>query len=1525
MSQRRARRRPTLRRIVLAAVAALATATGTLAVAPPASAAGPWFVAPNGNNLASCLSAGTPCATIAGAVAKAGFVNGDTINVAAGTYTGVTGFTTKGANIVGSGNVVLDGNNNGSFATITVNGNITVSLTNLTIRNGSSTLYGGGIGVVAGTVTTNNVVLRDNKGVNGAAAVVYQGATLKMTGGSIVNNVATATSQLNGGGGGVYVAGKAGAVPAGRLTLDGVSVENNTAVGATFLFAGNGGGIFNAGTTEVRNSTFSGNRAVVSTANPLRSGQGGAIANAAQDADDAPRLTVEDTTITGGLAAGQLNATSGGGIANVETSLGGTSVSGDLTLTDADLVGNTAVAGGGLYNGGTLSATGGSFASNTAYSGGGVYQSPIVLATANPSGTFDGTDFDANTAHGQNLANFGNGGAILNGEQLTVRNASFTGNRAVASSAASALSGWGGTILNAPVAAGDAPDLIVESSSIDGGAVAANALIGGGIANVGNLLAVAGGVPGRLTLTGTSVTSNVAAAGGGIYTGGATTITGGSLQDNAATHGSAGYGGGLYASPSPVTQPAFDLTLDDVDVTGNSAALLGGGLAVLDKVTAKVLDGSSVSGNDSGVSAGGIYNAGDLTVSASEVSGNDAGFQGGGIFNGSGVATDTPNLTLTNTSVTDNTSASGGGGLLTARGATLTATGGEVSGNTSVGGGGVLVADHAPASFDGTDFVGNTASAAGGGAILNAGTLSVSHATLSGNQAVQTTGNTGLGGAIYSGSTAANAVTSLRLDASTISGNQAAAGSALVTYSPGAGATNTTSIDRSTISDNTSSSTIGAIEQFHPLTIRSSTITDNLSAGGNGGLALAAPSTVGVTGTILTGNTGAECTGAVNDGGHNLTDGTGGPCGFSPARNDLVGDPQLGALTANGGPTDTRLPGPASPALDKIPADTSTTLTDAVSGAPVALCGAGGSDQRGVGRPQGAQCDIGAVEAAQVAPTVDGPATADFTVGSAAVPVVYTGTGSPKATLSASGLPAGVTFTDNGDGTGSLAGTPAPGTGGDHTVTITATNEAGSGSKDVALTVRQAPVLSGPSGATYRVGQPGGPDEFTQTSGHPEATLSTDSTLPGGVTFTPQPGGKGTIAGTPDAGSGGLYPITIKGSNGTPPDATWPFQLIVEEAPGITGPADATFTVGAAGASGDFVGSGYPAPAFTATGLPAGLGVTSTGAGTARLTGTPADGTGGVHAVTVTADNGIESPASQPVVVTVNEAPELFGAAAVRFVAGTAGSTDFTSDGFPQASLTVVGGLPSGVSFVDNGNGTATLSGTAAVSAVGTYQLTVRASNGVDPTATLAVTLVIAPPLSIDTTTLPAASIGTPYGASIVASGGQPAYTFSLAGGSLPAGLSLAPNGTVTGTPTGPTGTSTFTVRVTDSANPQQSVTKQVKLTVDKGATTLDVDPVLIQLSKPLGIEVKLGTVSATLTGGSPAQPIAGQTVTFKAGMGGAVTVCSGVTDANGKVSCKMNAANTLIVILSLQVRAHFAGNASWKPSDGHAPLGGVV
>ena len=88
-------------------------------------------------------------------------------------------------------------------------------------------------------------------------------------------------------------------------------------------------------------------------------------------------------------------------------------------------------------------------------------------------------------------------------------------------------------------------------------------------------------------------------------------------------------------------------------------------------------------------------------------------------------------------------------------------------------------------------------------------------------------------------------------------------------------------------------------------------------------------------------------------------------------------------------------------------------------------------------------------------------------------------------------------------------------------------------------------------------------------------------------------------------------------------------------------------------------------------------------------------------------------------------------------------------------------------------------------------------------------------PLFIATTSLPDGVIGQAYASAVVAIGGktQP-YVFSVPPGSLPAGLTLTAVGTLTGTPTGPSGTSTFTVQVADSSLPPRTTMRTLAIRV---------------------------------------------------------------------------------------------------------------
>jgi hypothetical protein len=87
----------------------------------------------------------------------------------------------------------------------------------------------------------------------------------------------------------------------------------------------------------------------------------------------------------------------------------------------------------------------------------------------------------------------------------------------------------------------------------------------------------------------------------------------------------------------------------------------------------------------------------------------------------------------------------------------------------------------------------------------------------------------------------------------------------------------------------------------------------------------------------------------------NLSDDT--SCGLATGT-DRQRAPNLGAHANNAGPTLTRVPQPGSPLIDSIPA--ASCHADGASGVT--------ADQRGITRPQGAGCDIGAVEVAVARP-----------------------------------------------------------------------------------------------------------------------------------------------------------------------------------------------------------------------------------------------------------------------------------------------------------------------------------------------------------------------------------------------------------------------------------------------------------------------------------------------------------------------------------------------------------------------------
>jgi peptidyl-prolyl cis-trans isomerase SurA len=168
-----------------------------------------------------------------------------------------------------------------------------------------------------------------------------------------------------------------------------------------------------------------------------------------------------------------------------------------------------------------------------------------------------------------------------------------------------------------------------------------------------------------------------------------------------------------------------------------------------------------------------------------------------------------------------------------------------------------------------------------------------------------------------------------------------------------ANASGSTTCVNSTIADNSGA---GIVAHEGDVMLASCTIA------GNGGTGIETASGQAVVhNTLIAGNV-QGCSGRVSSKGYNLTDDA--RCGFEQSGDQTSDDPRLGALSGNGGPTQTKALTGGSAAIDG---------GDPNGCADPTTSGLLSTDQRGARRPAGARCDIGAFEAqAAVAGTVVG-------------------------------------------------------------------------------------------------------------------------------------------------------------------------------------------------------------------------------------------------------------------------------------------------------------------------------------------------------------------------------------------------------------------------------------------------------------------------------------------------------------------------------------------------------------------------
>ena len=119
-----------------------------------------------------------------------------------------------------------------------------------------------------------------------------------------------------------------------------------------------------------------------------------------------------------------------------------------------------------------------------------------------------------------------------------------------------------------------------------------------------------------------------------------------------------------------------------------------------------------------------------------------------------------------------------------------------------------------------------------------------------------------------------------------------------------------------------------------------------------------------------------------------------------------------------------------------------------------------------------------------------------------------------------------------------------------------------------------------------------------------------------------------------------------------------------------------------------------------------------------------------------------------------------------------------------------------------------------------TYTLACTGSAGTQ-TSSAVLTVQAVQPLVISNSSLPGGMVGSAYSATLAASGGITPYTWSLASGTLPAGLSLnATTGALSGSPKAAAAATALTFKVTDAEQPAQSKTVSLSLTIAAAASS---------------------------------------------------------------------------------------------------------
>jgi hypothetical protein len=487
---------------------------------------------------------------------------------------------------------------------------------------------------------------------------------------------------------------------------------------------------------------------------------------------------------------------------------------------------------------------------------------------------------------------------------------------------------------------------------------------------------------------------------------------------------------------------------------------------------------------------------------------------------------------------------------------------------------------------------------------------------------------------------------------------------------------------------------------------------------------------------------------------------------------------------------------------------------------------------------------------------------ASFTASGGTAPYTFTndsGTLPPGLTLSTSGL---------------LSGTPA--TGGTYTFSVRVADSASAFSSRTytvsfatGVNIATTSLPNGALGVAYS-------QALTATGGTGPYTWSvTSGSLPPGMMLSPA----GQITGTPTLGGG--FGFTVRATDSASASATANLSITVSSLVTITTPSplpsgavNAPYSVNL-----EAVGGTQPYTWTQISGtLPSGLTLAANGA----LSGTPAASTNAFFDLRVTDAVGASAIRSYQLYIGVGvtiDASQLpnptVGVAYSKALSAAGGTAPYT--------WSVIGGaLPPGLALSTSG----VLSGTPTTP--GVFFVTVRAADSASGANFATFTITVLPAVTITTASpLPNGSPGIAYSVTLAATGGAAPYTWAVASGNLPPGLSLSTSGAITGTPTSG-GTYSFVIRATDSSTAYSlqayTITIGAALVITTPATLPNAN-VGVQYAQTLAASGGTAPYTWTVATGSVPPGLALSTAGALTGtptQGGSYSFVARVTDAMG-------------------------------------------